>query len=139
MINTPRHPHGWHIADRVGATASLLCAVHCAVLPFVLALLPLLGLEFLAGHAFEQGFVLFASILASVALLRGHRRHRRRLPLGLALPGVVLLVTGVCVDIGTDAAAHTVMVVVGGTLVACAHLANLCHSRTRPMGCSDAL
>src|SRR5690348_9850344 len=31
------------LVDRVGATASLLCAVHCALLPFVLALLPLIG------------------------------------------------------------------------------------------------
>jgi hypothetical protein len=29
------------VVDRAGATASLLCAVHCALLPFVLALLPL--------------------------------------------------------------------------------------------------
>ena len=29
----------WHVADRIGAGASFLCAIHCALLPFVLALL----------------------------------------------------------------------------------------------------
>ena len=40
----PKAGRWWHVADRVGATASFLCAIHCALLPFVLTLLPLLGL-----------------------------------------------------------------------------------------------
>jgi len=76
--------HWWHVADRVGATASFLCAIHCALLPFVLALLPFLGLEFLADHRFERDFVFFACTLALFALVGGYRRHQRPLPLMLA-------------------------------------------------------
>lgn len=54
------------LADRVGATASLLCAVHCAVLPFVLAVLPALSLSFLADHRFERVFIACASGLAAL-------------------------------------------------------------------------
>ena len=36
------------LADRFGATASFLCAVHCALLPLVIAALPAIGLGFLA-------------------------------------------------------------------------------------------
>lgn len=115
----------WHAADRVGATASLLCAVHCAALPFVLALLPLLGLGFLAGHAFERGFVLGAATLAGIVLVRGWRRHRRSMPLMLSIPGLLLLVAGVCVDLDTAVTAHTIMVISGGLLVSAAHLFNL--------------
>lgn len=121
----------WYIADRVGATASFLCAVHCALLPFVLALLPLLGLGFLAGHTFERVFVLCAATLASVALVMGYRRHRRRGPLLLAVPGLCLLVAGVCVDLDKALLAHAIMVTTGGTLLACAHLVNLRFSRVR--------
>lgn len=117
--------HFWHSADRLGAIASSLCAVHCAVLPFVIVVLPLLGLGFLAGHAFERGFVLFAALLAAVVLISGWRRHRRRLSLCLALPGLLLLVSGVCVDLDTAVTVHTVLVVTGGLLVACGHLTNL--------------
>lgn len=134
---SPRH-RGWRLADRIGATASLLCAVHCAVLPFVLALLPLLGLGFLAGHAFERGFVLFAATLASVALVHGYRRHRRRLPLLLAVPGLILLVAGICVDLDTAITLHTLMVTSGGTLVACAHLVNLRLTHVATNGCASA-
>lgn len=116
----------WHVADRLGAVASFLCAVHCALLPFVIALLPLLGLEFLADHAFERGFVLFAATLATTTLVTGHRKHRRRLPLMLAVPGLLLLVLGVTVvDLDTQTTLHSVMVTCGGLLVASAHMVNL--------------
>lgn len=125
----PKHRRWWHIADRVGATASFLCAVHCALLPFVLALLPLLGLEFLANHAFERGFVLFAATLATLTLVGGYRRHRQRLPLMLVAPGLALLVSGVAVDLDTRTALHSVLVTCGGLLVALAHVVNLRLSR----------
>lgn len=115
----------WRMADRIGATASFLCAIHCALLPFVLALLPFLGLEFLADHRFERGFVFFACALASVALIRGFRRHQRPLPLMLAIPGLALLIFGVTFAQHFSIVLHSVMVTCGGLLLASAHFVNL--------------
>lgn len=129
-MHKPASSHGkWHVLDRVGAGASLACAVHCALLPFVLALLPLLGLEFLAGHTFERVFVLCAAALAAVALVTGYRRHGRSVTLWLALPGVILLVAGIVVDLDRAVVAHTVLETTGGSLLALAHLVNLRLSR----------
>ena len=119
----------WHIADRVGATASFLCAIHCALLPFVLALLPFLGLEFLADHRFERDFVFFACTLAMFALIGGYRRHQRPLPLLLAAPGLALLVLGVTFAEGHSIILHSVLVTCGGLLVASAHFVNLYSDR----------
>lgn len=115
----------WQVADRIGATASFLCAIHCALLPFVLALLPFVGLEFLADHRFERGFVLFACALALVALIRGFRRHQRPLPLLLAVPGLALLLLGVTYAEGYSVMLHSVLVTCGGLLLASAHFVNL--------------
>ena len=117
--------HWWRVADRLGAMASFLCALHCAALPFVLALLPLLGLEFLADHRFERAFVVFACVLALVSLLSGYRRHRRMLPLRLALPGLALLLLGVTVAEHYAIGVHSALVTCGGLLVAAAHFVNL--------------
>lgn len=113
------------LVDRVGATASLLCAVHCMLLPFVLALLPLIGLGFLAGHTFERIFVACAAALASASLLAAYRHHRHPQALFLMVPGIVLLVFGVAIDINAHVMIHTVSVVTGGLLVASAHVTNL--------------
>src|SRR5215467_7981812 len=83
-----------NVADRVGATASFLCALHCAALPFVFAVLPALGLGFLANHSFERWFIAFATLLALTMLIRGYRRHRTPHALGLLLPSLVLLWLG---------------------------------------------
>lgn len=115
----------WSLADRIGATASFLCAIHCAALPFVFALLPFLGLEFLADPRFERGFVTFACVLALVALYNGYRRHHRPQSLLLALPGLLLLLVGVTFAESRSIALHSVLVTCGGLLVAGAHFLNL--------------
>lgn len=115
----------WSLADRVGATASFLCAIHCALLPFVLTLLPLVGLGFLASHEFERGFVAFAVLLAMVALVIGYRRHHRALPLFLAVPGLALLLVGIALVDSHTLLLHSVLVTCGGLLVASAHFTNL--------------
>lgn len=121
----PNKSRAWQMADRIGATASFLCAIHCALLPFVLVLLPVVGLEFLADQRFERGFVLFACALALVALIRGFRRHQRPLPLLLAIPGLLLLLLGVTYAEDYSALLHSVLVTSGGLLLASAHFVNL--------------
>src|SRR5882724_9861290 len=115
-----------HIADRVGATASFLCALHCAALPFVLAVLPAVGLGFLADHGFERSFIICASLLATATLVYGFQRHRTRRAFAFLLPGLALLWGGGFVfDAHTGLGWHALLVALGGSCVALAHLTNL--------------
>jgi len=45
--------------DKVGIGASLLCAIHCALLPVLFTTLPLMGVELLKSKHVEPGFILF--------------------------------------------------------------------------------
>ena len=125
------------LADRFGATASFLCAVHCALLPLVIALLPSFGLDFLADHRFEHAFIAFASLLALTTLLIGFRRHQRYRAFWFLAPGIVLLVAGVLVDFAHVPWLHAGLVALGGTLVALAHLTNLrlAHGHVHDAAC----
>ena len=79
--------------DVLGITASVLCAIHCAVLPLLLASLPILGINIIHNAYFEYGMILLAFLIGSWALLHGFRRHHRRLtPLLLFTGGLLLLV-----------------------------------------------
>jgi hypothetical protein len=80
--------------DRVGMAASTLCAVHCAVLPFVLGLLPLIGMGFMAHSWFEWGMVGLAATIGTVSLFRGHRIHRRHTAWCFFLPGLAFVLAG---------------------------------------------
>lgn len=114
------------LLDRIGATGSLLCAIHCALLPLVIALLPSLGVSAWLGTGFERAFVLFATLFGVAVLAWSYRRHRAMRALGLLLPGLAVLWLGVLyAPLHHSLVPHAVAMTFGGTLVGLAHLANL--------------
>lgn len=114
------------LLDRLGATGSMLCAIHCALLPLLIALLPSLGIAAWLGEDFEKGFVLFATALGLFSLIWGYRRHRGVRALRLLVPGLALLWAGVLYPpLHHAVVAHAITMTLGGTLVGLAHVANL--------------
>lgn len=113
--------------DKLGVTATSLCALHCIFLPVLLPVLPLLGLSVVAEEAFEH-FVLVASMVVGfIAIFSGfHRYHRKLYPFySLALGGFVYA--------SKDLLGETyepVIVTVGAVLIIFAHILNirLCRS-----------
>ncbi|UWX03700.1 MerC domain-containing protein [Pseudoxanthomonas sp. NC8] len=72
-----RVPHGPHpLFDRFGATGSLLCALHCAFTPLLLAALPSLGLSLWFNGGLEGVLVSFVTLLGLFSLGWSYRRHR---------------------------------------------------------------
>ena len=114
------------LLDRVGATGSLVCAVHCALLPLLIAALPSLGVAAWLGEGFERVFVVFATLLGLFSVVWGYRRHRAVRALGLLLPGLAVLWLGnLYAPLHHALIPHAIAMTFGGTLVGLAHLANL--------------
>jgi MerC mercury resistance protein len=76
---------------RIGIVASLLCAVHCALTPIVIGLLPTTAADWLDATPGEQGLVVGAAVLAVAVAGSGYRAHQRWSPLVLVGLGVALL------------------------------------------------
>jgi len=125
-VSPARHSH---LLDRLGAAGSLLCAAHCAAWPLLLALIPALGLSFLASPLFEQGFAAFAGLLATLSLVPGYREHRSALPLLILSPGVLSIGLGAFGPFEHSDTQHAWLMACGGLLVATAHLVNLSRLR----------
>ena len=125
------------LADRLGASASLVCALHCALLPLAIAAVPTLGLSLAGEIGFERGFTVFATVLAAATLVSGYRRHRTLGALMFLVPGVLAIWFGAFGPLGHDDVVHAVVMAVGGTLVAAAHLLNirLAHGHMHDAGC----
>ena len=59
------------LADTTGACLSVACAVHCLAMPLLVAVLPLIGLGFLANESAELVLILVAIGLAVGSLAWG--------------------------------------------------------------------
>lgn len=79
--------------DTLGISVSLLCAIHCAVLPLFFTSLPLFGLEILHDKVFEYGMIFLAGIVGSYSLYHGWKKHHHKtFPLLIFFAGLALLV-----------------------------------------------
>lgn len=111
--------------DRIGMVGSVLCAVHCAVLPLLIALLPTLGLGILASIDIDQAFTVFATLLGVTTLTFGFRRHRAFHAWVFLVPGLALVWLASFTALHDHSFWHVVMMVAGGASMATAHFVNL--------------
>ncbi len=114
-------------ADRIGAVVGFACAVHCALVPVLLALAPAMGVGFLDNEAFEAGLLAVAGLVATVAIIHAVRRQHPRSIIAGLLAGFGLLLAGLLVEHDAPLLG-TVLSVLGGVVLAISHLRNSrCH------------
>lgn len=114
------------LIDRFGALWSLLCAVHCAVLPLVLVLAPSFALGVWWDDQVERITVIVVSVVVTLSLGLGHLRHRGWSALALMVPGLLLMWSALLIPaVHQSVPAHALAMACGGVLVGLAHLANL--------------
>lgn len=81
-----------YLYDYIGFSTSLLCAVHCAVVPLLITFSTLGGLAFLADPAIEWTFIMIGLFLALISLWPSYKKyHHKRRPLLLATAGFILI------------------------------------------------
>lgn len=121
--------------DSVGASVSILCAIHCIAMPFLIALLPLSGIGLVAQGIGER--IVFVSILlAAGSLCWGFRLHRKRRTILALAGGAGMILAGSFLVLD---AYETAFNVTGAMCLASAHLMNrrLCNACRRCSGAVD--
>jgi MerC mercury resistance protein len=79
--------------DALGITASLACAIHCALLPLFMTSLPLFGINIIHNYWFEAAMIALAIAIGGYSLYHGYKKHHHSFqPLGLFLAGMGFLV-----------------------------------------------
>lgn len=89
--NQPAADRPW--LDRIGLSASLLCAIHCLAAPFMILLLPAAGSVW-AHPAVHWVLAALVVPLALWVLYNGYRKHGSRLTLVAATAGALLILAG---------------------------------------------
>jgi hypothetical protein len=77
--------------DNLGIATSILCAIHCAVLPLLFTSLPLLGINIIENKYFEMGMIGIALIIGYTSLGNAYATHHKS-----KLPIVVFTIGGIC-------------------------------------------
>lgn len=107
--------------DFLGFFASMLCAVHCLALPFILTFGALSGLSWMGNHAIESCFIFLSILFASLSLIQGYRKQHGQ------LKALYVVAVGFLVILASrffDGNSHVVLAGIGGCAVALAHVIN---------------
>ncbi len=108
--------------DVIGVSTSVLCALHCAALPFLLTLAPLAGLKFLSNPWVDYFIILVSFCIATYALIHGYRRHHQKsIALVIVTVGFLLIGSSYLFETGWK---QILMTSGGAMVVATAHLIN---------------
>lgn len=79
--------------DALGITASIACAIHCALLPLVLTSLPILGFNIINNLYFEVMMIVLAMSIGIYSLMHGFKKHHHTLvPILLFSLGMIFLI-----------------------------------------------
>jgi MerC mercury resistance protein len=78
--------------DAIGISASLACAIHCALLPLFFSSLPLLGINILHNYQFEFGMILVSFAIGAYSLYHGYKKHHHSFkPIILFSMGIAIM------------------------------------------------
>ena len=79
--------------DFLGIVTSVVCAIHCAILPLVITSLPVFGLNIMNNLPFEWLMIGIAFIVGCFALTHGYQRHHKSMkPLLVFTAGFIFLI-----------------------------------------------
>ena len=114
--------------DVVGASASFLCAIHCAMVPLIVTFGMLSGVSFLANEIWDIVFIGVSVVLAFSSLINGYRKHHQKwYPIVTAMLGFTSLILGHLIIGGMIG---DILSVSGGLAIAVAHVLNYRACRT---------
>ncbi len=118
----PAPPRRQRLLDGFAVTASMLCLIHCLVLPILLIALPVLATMLIVPEEFHTIAFAIAMPTSVLAMASGHARHLRVGPAMLAGAGLILLGAGAfAVDSET---VERIATSIGAVTLAVAHILN---------------
>ena len=116
--------------DILGVAASMLCAIHCLLLPFLLTFGTVGGLAWMENPLFEWIIILTSIFLACLSLFQSYRfKHRNSRPFLIVSIGFSLLFFSQLTQ--NHSVEHLIMAF-GGIIIASAHLYNWKLSKKFP-------
>lgn len=150
MIRTIKHNLALKL-DLIGFSASTICAIHCALMPFIIIFLPLLGLEFIANPLVEYIFIGTSLVIGAFTFKHGFFNHHKRIyPFLIFLTGFLIILLGhyffhnhsheTSTEFNSgfsDDTLYLMIAPIGAFIIAISHLINRKLSKTKKVCCEQ--
>ena len=65
-----------NLVEKLGYSASFICAIHCTLMPILMTFLPLLGISMFADENLELILLLLSGISGLLTMCFGYKRHK---------------------------------------------------------------
>jgi carbon starvation protein CstA len=124
------------LSDKAAVTLSMLCTIHCLLLPFFLAWLPTAVALTVESESFHLVMILLVLPLSLFALFVGCKAHKRYRVLVLGFIGLFLLL--LAIFLGHDVLGEMgekILTVIGSLFIVVGHLQN--YHLCRHNACCD--
>jgi peptidoglycan/LPS O-acetylase OafA/YrhL len=113
----------------VGMWASVVCAIHCTILPLLAILIPTTGIYLFINETFEYILLAFSLLFNITNVCFGYRQHKSNKALAVLALGLFLFVIGRLLHhhnhhIGFQFDLFNIFMILGGILMALSSLMN---------------
>lgn len=119
-----------NIWDKAGAVFSWICALHCLTLPFLTAILPVIGLSFLANEFAEYVLIGISILIALFSLIPAYLNEHGKMRTLLLFAAGISFIFFADKLFEENFAGKLIFVFSGAILITLSHLLNrrLCQS-----------
>jgi MerC mercury resistance protein len=136
--NLLHHPQGRNaggVLDRTGVAVSWICIVHCLIVPFVLAAIPLWGFSFLTDKKVEWAIVSTSILIAVVSFIPAYLYRHRKVRVVLLFAGGMGTILFAGLFLEEELMLKAPFLLTGAILITAAHLLNrrLCRECECPV------
>ena len=124
--------------DKAAISLSLVCAVHCLLLPIALVMLPALAASMVGDQRFHQWMLVAVLPTSLFALTLGCQRHRNITVMAMGVPGLAMLTLAALVGhewLGDSG--EKIAMLLGASLIVLGHLRN--HALCKQLQCGCAV
>jgi cadmium resistance protein CadD (predicted permease) len=109
--------------DNLGILASLICALHCAILPIFFTSLPILGVNIIHYFPLEIAMIVLTCAIGIYAIYGSYKKHHRKiLPIIIFSVGMFTIISKEFFEHGTIW--FYMLLSIGVLFIICAHLLN---------------
>ncbi|MFT5521975.1 MAG: hypothetical protein ACI9IA_002581 [Enterobacterales bacterium] len=114
------------LRDKIAMALSMFCVLQCLFLPFLISFLPLMDIWWLSDTFLHPFLLLVVIPLTVLTLYPSFKHHNNLLPILIAIPAMILLITGAFIHEGLVEKSLTIG---GAIILASAHLQNMLLSK----------